>query len=276
MADIHQWRRMVQPRRSRTQDLREAQEQYSQNVDVSNMSKSRRFSSDYIEAQSARARPKSRLASYLSNHRSFSVLEKPDNSTFNSPAPNDKDDVYDPDPLQMSYTIQKRLLAFPAQGLPAQHNSLLMHLIEAFRHLSIDRLELLEKLEEEKKSHGTDLHDFQRKELYWLKEREAHKLQIANMESLLARSRTGSSTPTAAPAANAQALRCADGLRKPSARSKGRASGQEEMREKTQKRCRFLQYKSKIMANLCSVALSMAIVSIKAHGSFEQKVPHIL
>ena len=203
MADIHQWRRMVQPNRSRSQDLRGAQELCAESGDVGSMSRTRRFSTEHLEAQPVRLRPKSRLASYLGTHRSFSVLEKPDGATFSASSTNDKDDVYDPDPLQMSYTIQKRLLAFPAEGLPAQHNSLLMHLIEAFHDLSVDRLELLEKLNAEKKSHEAALHHFERNEISWLEERETYRLKIVNLESVFAR--RGCQMLTGPAVANSQA-----------------------------------------------------------------------
>lgn len=190
---------MIQPSRSRSQDLRGAQEQFTESGNVGSMSRTRRFSTEHVGVQSTcvRLRPKSRLASYLGTHRSFSSPEKPDGAVFGASSTNDKDEVYDPDPLQMSYTIQKRLLAFPAEGLPAQQNSLLMHLIEAFRDLSISRMELLEKLDEEKNGREADLHHFQCNEQSWLEEREIHRLKVVNLESALARIGRGSPISTA-------------------------------------------------------------------------------
>lgn len=242
---------MIQPSRSRSQDLRGAQEQFTESGDVGSMSRTRRSSTEHMEVQSTRVRlrPKSRLASYLDTHRSSSSPEKPDGAVFGASSTNDKDEVYHPDPLQMSYTIQKRLLAFPAEGLPAQHNSLLMHLIEAFRDLSITRTELLEQLDEEKKSRAADFHQFQYNEQSWLEEREIHRLKIVNLESDLARIGRGRPSSTAVMVASSQAVPHAESSNILGITSKGSTSGQEETMGKDWKGCQLFQYISRTMAN---------------------------
>lgn len=275
MADIHQWRRMVQPSRPHPQDLRGPQEESVEGGDVGSMSRTTPLSTEHIEVQSVRPRPKTRLASYLGTHRSLSALEKPDGAIFGASSTNDKDDVYNPDPLQMSYTIQKRLLAFPAEGLPAQHNSLLMHLIEAFRNLSVERLELLDKLDEEKKSHEADLRRFQRDEISWLEEREIHRLKVVDLESLVARIGRSSPTSTGPAVAKIQAGECVEGGDSLGATSKDTAPRREETLINDLKGCRSFQYMSQTTADLFSITLPMAIISIKAHDSFKQKAAHI-
>ena len=241
------------------------------------MSRTRRFSTEHVEVQSTcvRLQPRSRLASYLGTHRSFSSPGKPDGAVFNASSTNDKDEVYDPDPLQMSYTIQKRLLAFPAEGLPAQHNSLLMHLVEAFRDLSINRMELLEKLDEEKKGREADLHHFQCNEKSWLEERELHRLKIVNLESDLARIGRGSPISTALLVASSQAGPHAETGDILGVTCKETTPRQKKTTENGWKGCQLFQYISPKMANQCSITLSVATISIEAHGSLEQKTTHV-
>ena len=232
---------MVQPSRSHSQDLRGAQDQYTESGDVTGTSRTRRFSNENNEVPSVRLRPKSRLASYLGTHRSLSVPGKPDGAMFSASSANEKDDVYDPDPLQMSYTIQKRLLAFPAEELPAQHNSLLMHVIEAFRDLMVERLELLENLDKEKKNHEADRQRFQRNEILWLEELEIYRLKVLNLESVLAH--TARDSPISGPAiADSQTGPSAGSGDSLGATSKDTTARAEEMSENDWKGCRLFQY----------------------------------
>jgi len=97
--------------------------------------KSNRGSAD---TYNTRPRPKSRLGSYLATHRSNASLERLEPQAFVRFVPRSGDHVYSPDPEQMITTMLTRLLAHPAEGLPPEHTSFLLHIFESYRNMQRD------------------------------------------------------------------------------------------------------------------------------------------
>ena len=86
-----------------------------------------------------RPRPRKSLAliaSYLgAHHRTISHSTRPEWPSIdwsNANILNDKDGVYKPDTELICTTITQKLLANPSADLPAQYNTFLLHLIEAY------------------------------------------------------------------------------------------------------------------------------------------------
>ncbi|MCJ1382781.1 hypothetical protein MMC17_005894 [Xylographa soralifera] len=135
MTEIQQWRRLVQQRRSRT-DLN------NQATDIEKIETASVTSTTSFQARSeaeTRPHPKSRLASYLSTHRTQASTDKLEDPAFNWAPPKDRDRVYDPDLEAMCNTLRGRVLKFPSKDLPAPYNSFVLHLVEGYQNLLLER-----------------------------------------------------------------------------------------------------------------------------------------
>lgn len=135
----------------------------------------------------AKTRPKSRLGSYLTTHRSNSPLERLDPQPFVRFVPRSGDHVYHPEPEQMITTMLTRLLSHPAKGLPLEHNSFLLHVFESYRNLQRDLEDVQQKLDTETYACQVLAAKFDRVEALWLEDKQAHVAEIRRLQSLLAR-----------------------------------------------------------------------------------------
>lgn len=131
-----------------------------------------------------RLRTKGRLSSYLGTHRSALSLERLDPQPFERFVPRLADHVYNPEPEHMITTMMMRLLGNPAEGLPPEHNSFLLHVFEAYRKLQRDRDILQCRLEQEAHGHQVHILKFHHAEALWSKERQAYKAELKQLESL--------------------------------------------------------------------------------------------
>ena len=135
MAEIQQWRRLVQHRRSRT-DLNNPPTD-TEKIEAASVTSSTSFQTR-LEAET-RPHPKSRLASYLSTHRTPVSTDKLEDSASNWAPPKDRDRVYDPDLEAMCNTLRGRVLKFPSKDLPAPYNSFVLHLVEGYQNLLVEK-----------------------------------------------------------------------------------------------------------------------------------------
>lgn len=138
------------------------------------------------ETCQTRTRPKSRLGSYLSSHRSNLSLEKLDSQAFVRLVPRSGDDVYSPEPEQMITTMLTRLLGRPAEGLPPEHNSFLMHVFESYRNLQREVENLYQKLDMETHACRDLAVQFERVEALRLEDKQTYTVEIRRLQSLLA------------------------------------------------------------------------------------------
>lgn len=146
----------------------------------------------------ARVRPKSRLSSYLGTHRSTHSLERLDPQPFELFVPRRGDHVYNPEPEHMITTMMTRLLGRPAEGLPPEHNSFLLHVFESYRKLQRDRDFTQCRLEKEAHDHQVHISEFQRFEALWLEEKRTYEAELRRLESLRAQGGSGAPNLTSA------------------------------------------------------------------------------
>ncbi|MCJ1421717.1 hypothetical protein MMC32_008083 [Xylographa parallela] len=135
MAEIQQWRRLVQQRRSRTDLNNQATD--TEKLENASVTSTTSFQGR-LEAET-RPHPRGRLASYLSTHRTPAVTDKLEDPAFNWAPPKDRDRVYDPDLEAMCNTLRSRLLKFPSKDLPAPYNNFVLHLVEGYQNLLVER-----------------------------------------------------------------------------------------------------------------------------------------
>ena len=109
-----------------------------------------------LEAYESKLRPQPRrslasFASCLSTHCwTAPPSSRPEAFDWsNLSSLNDRDNVYNPDTEFMCTTITKQVLANPSTDLPAQYNTFLLHLIDAYHQLKADVQELRSELIEE-------------------------------------------------------------------------------------------------------------------------------
>ena len=130
-----------------------------------------------------RPQPRRSLASFASHLGAHNRTGSPSSRTewpsidwFNLTSLNDKDGVYKPDTDLMCTTVMQQVLANPSGDLPAQYNTFLLHLIEAYHQSKAAVRELQMKLAEETQSNQTTLDESHGPTSSWpLK--QAHLLQ---------------------------------------------------------------------------------------------------
>lgn len=107
-----------------------------------------------LEAPESKLRPQPRsslasFASCLSTHCwTAPPSSKPEAFDWSNLS-SDRDNVYNPDTEFMCTSITKQVLANPSTDLPAQYNTFLLHLIDAYHQLKADVQELRSELNEE-------------------------------------------------------------------------------------------------------------------------------
>ena len=152
MTDIQTWRRNTHLSAPRIAELAGYG---SSPEDISSSSPPNEYS---------RRRPRPRkslasLASYLGTHRTPSG-SKPELPSIDWSNINAEDHVYRPNPDSMCTTLQQHVLNNPSTDLPAQYNSFVLHILEAYYRLKDEKKELGRKLREEKERRQTDAYKF--------------------------------------------------------------------------------------------------------------------
>ena len=114
--------------------------------------------------ESAQLRPRPRrslasFASYLSTHR-VSSSSRPEWPSIDWSNLHDKDDVYRPDLNSMCNTVQQHVLNEPSSDLPAQYNSFVLHILEAYHILKNEKIDLETKLHAVEQCHQADIEEF--------------------------------------------------------------------------------------------------------------------
>jgi hypothetical protein len=127
----------------------------------------------------------SRLGSYLTTHRSNSSLERLEPETFVRFVPRSGDHVYNPEPEQMITTILTRLLGRPAERLPPEHNSFLLHIFESYRNLQRDLEIVQQKLATETHAYQVLAAKYENTKILWLEDTQTHVAEIRRLQSLL-------------------------------------------------------------------------------------------
>jgi len=160
MTEIHAWRFNAQLARVRPADTL---------VNELPPQKATSLSTSPTE-NTIRPRPRRSLASfatYLNTHRTVSSGKEPEWPTIDWSNLAETDKVYEPDLELMCSTLHKHVLTNPSQKLPASYNSFLMHLLEDYQQLKIERKELEMKLEAEIECRLADTEKYHRVITLW-------------------------------------------------------------------------------------------------------------
>lgn len=176
MADLQNWmRKTIQPVRTRTPTFPLTSEERRNTVDASSLSES--------STPRRRSGPRKKISSYFS-HRPSKLL---DDSTTEIWSPDGTaDDALSPDIRTMIDAIFIKLCNQPFDGLPAQMNSSVLHVIEAYRNLSVEKEQLEEQLEEI----GSKLEEAEtRRE----EEEKDFRAEIKRLELIIAKGKNGMS-----------------------------------------------------------------------------------
>ncbi|MCJ1400443.1 hypothetical protein MMC11_003648 [Xylographa trunciseda] len=187
MAEIQQWRRLVQQRRSRT-DLNTQAVDPEKN-DTASITSATSFQTR-SEAET-RPHPKNRLASYLSTHRMQSSIDKLEDPAFNWAPPKDRDRVYDPDLDAMCNTLRGRVLKFPSKDLPAQYNSFVLHLVEGYQHLLVERNALQPALDTQIAQKQEDPGRYPDTSTHWVRGRKSLEPLLSSEDPFSPKERSG-------------------------------------------------------------------------------------
>ena len=163
MANLQSWRLHKQP--ARPTDTANIRSTHIYDMDPSDATSS--FTSPGADESKLPTRPRRGLqasfANYLgTHHRTASPSIRPEFEWANLNSTNGKDGVYRPDTELMCTTITQRVLANPSEDLPAQYNTFLLHMIEAYHQSQVDVQELQMKLAEKTDWSKTTVGEFHR------------------------------------------------------------------------------------------------------------------
>ncbi|KAF2769397.1 hypothetical protein EJ03DRAFT_293118, partial [Teratosphaeria nubilosa] len=183
MADIQQWRRMIQPARARTPA---AHEQEDADTNAFPVTPKRGL--------------KPKFSSYFTNHgpATNTLRPEPSVSVFN-------DDLFDPEmptwpadepfpnpnPEDLMDTIMCRLMASPYDALEPRFNGMLLRVFEAHRHLNDETHQLRAQINEELTRSSALERRLQIASKQWSEERQDFKAEVKRLELLLVKGQRG-------------------------------------------------------------------------------------
>ncbi|KAL1620304.1 hypothetical protein SLS54_006088 [Diplodia seriata] len=176
MADIQNWmRKTIQPVRTRTPTFPLTSEERRSTVDASSLSEN--------STPRRRSGPRKKISSYFS-HRPNKYFDGPTTEIW-SPG-GTTNDTPSPDISTMIDAIFIKLCNQPFDGLPEQMNSSILHVIEAYRNLNVEKEQLDERLEEM----SSRLDEAQKT---WEKEERDFRAEIKRLELIIAKGKNGMS-----------------------------------------------------------------------------------
>jgi hypothetical protein len=171
MTDIHAWRKRIQPTRSKTLIVEDTGDRHTEHGSTSDIPIPRR-------------RPK--LSKYISNYLAITTPVKPEGFSRNFWDTLGEPIIYEPkvDSLQVLESISSTLIDSPHKNLPIQQNSSLLHLLEDYRGLRLEK----DKIEELLKQ---TLDGFKEAEERWTTEEAEYRAEIRRLELIIARGKQG-------------------------------------------------------------------------------------
>lgn len=179
MADIQQWRRMIQPTRTRTPAVEVEDNDATVSPTTPRKGLKPKFSSYFTQTSNATGQSKADEASA----HSFFGLELPSwPADFAYPSPN-ADNLID--------SIMGRLLSQPHESLDSRFNSMLLQVFEAFRHLSDSKRKLQTELEQEVDKRLKLEQAMERYFKQWDQEKQDYKAEVKRLELILASGKRG-------------------------------------------------------------------------------------
>ncbi|EME77861.1 uncharacterized protein MYCFIDRAFT_179337 [Pseudocercospora fijiensis CIRAD86] len=171
MADIQQWRRRIQPTRSRTPYTPHEPDE----------------SDDYFSPTTPKRKLKPKLSSYFGHNQKSSLQGA--FGPIGAELPSWPLEQLYPDPKaeQMIDSVMSRVMADPYAPLDVQHNSSLMAIFEEYLSLRDEKVQLQRQLEAELDSAQDLIAKFNAAEHDWIEERNDYREEVKRLEVLLAK-----------------------------------------------------------------------------------------
>lgn len=179
MTDIQQWRRMIQPTRTRTPAIEQEEAE------------------TFLSPTTPRKGLKPKLSSYFSQHannagpRKKESLSPRNDGDLEWPSWPAEDPYPSPDADVLIDSVMCRVLASPYEGLHPRFNSLLLQIFEGFRTMADEKQRLLIKSEQDSDRISALERVLQKTAQQWSSEKEDHKAEIKRLELLLAKGKRG-------------------------------------------------------------------------------------
>ena len=130
-----------------------------------------------------------KLSSILPSRRTSPPLKSPrferETSFEKAVSFKEKDEVYSPDPDQMVNTLTSVAMMAAGKPLPAEYNSFLLHVLEAYRNMKAALDVTRAELQSERDGRHADNEATQEKESGWAAEREIYRAEVKRLELLL-------------------------------------------------------------------------------------------
>ncbi|KAK5709731.1 hypothetical protein LTR17_019492 [Elasticomyces elasticus] len=179
MSDITQWRRMIQPGRTRTPAVEAADD-----------------SDGMASPTTPRRGLKPKFSAYFNN--GYTVKTEPSFLSLNEdpfspqlPAWPEEQPYPHPDAERLIDSIMCRLISDPYGSLDSRFNSMLLHIFESYRGVLEEKQQLQEQLTQELHGKRALVHKLQQAQKQWSDERQEYRDEVKRLELLLAKGKRG-------------------------------------------------------------------------------------
>ncbi|KAK5690410.1 hypothetical protein LTR97_012278 [Elasticomyces elasticus] len=179
MSDITQWRRMIQPGRTRTPAVEAADD-----------------SDGMASPTTPRRGLKPKFSAYFNN--GYTVKTEPSFLSLNEdpfspqlPAWPEEQPYPHPDAERLIDSIMCRLMSDPYGSLDSRFNGMLLHIFESYRSVLDGKQQLQEQLTQELHGKRALVHKLQQAQKQWSDERQEYRDEIKRLELLLAKGKRG-------------------------------------------------------------------------------------
>ena len=182
MADIQQWRRMIQPTRARTPAV------------------DHEDSDGVAPPVTPKRGLKPKLSSYFAKDAGSAFAVRADTSftTLNDDWPGtlmptwpDDEPYPDPEAEGLIDSIMCRLMTEPYASLEPRFNGMLLQIFESYRTVSDEKVQLQAQLDDDLKRRKALLQKLETAQKQWSDERQDYKVEVKRLELLLAKGKRG-------------------------------------------------------------------------------------
>lgn len=180
MTDIQQWRRMIQPARTRTPAVEHEEAEAFLSPTTSRKTLKPKFSS-YFTQHANTAGPSKKDATFPGN----------DDEGIDWPSWPAEDPYSNPDADVLIDSVMCRILSSPYEALNPRFNGALLQIFEGFRVVADDNRRMLAKSEQDADRISEMERVMQKSARQWDREKQEYKAEIKRLELLLANGQRG-------------------------------------------------------------------------------------